>query len=55
MRGRVKWVEERTFVGETASGARIVFGMRPVPTGNAKARPEPDGAGDDRNGRLFRL
>ena len=38
MKGRVKWVEERTFVGETASGHKIVFGTASGPDG---IRPKP--------------
>ena len=54
MRGRIKWVEERTFVGETGTGHKIVFGTASGPDGT-QARPEPDGAGADRHRRLFGL
>jgi putative redox protein len=40
MKGRVKWVEDRTFVGETASGHKIVFGTASGPDG-AKPKPGP--------------
>ena len=38
MKARVKWVEDRTFVGETGSGHKIVFGTAPGPEGT---RPGP--------------
>ena len=40
MKARVKWVEERTFVGETGSGHKIVFGTASGPDG-AKPGPSP--------------
>jgi len=40
MKARVKWVEDRTFVGETGSGHKIVFGTAPGPDG-AKPGPSP--------------
>ncbi|GHD54238.1 peroxiredoxin [Thalassobaculum fulvum] len=33
MKARIKWVEERTFVGESGSGHRIVLGARATPDG----------------------
>jgi putative redox protein len=33
MKARIKWVEERTFVGESGSGHRIVFGTAGAPGG----------------------
>ena len=33
MKARVKWVEERTFVGESGSGHKLVLGNRATPDG----------------------
>lgn len=33
MKARIKWVEERTFVGESGTGHRIVLGSRATPDG----------------------
>ena len=56
MKARIKWVEDRTFVGETGSGHKIVFGTASGPDGiKPKPGPEPDGAGADRRRRLFGL
>lgn len=40
MKARVKWVEERTFTGETGTGHKIVFGTAATPDG-AKPGPSP--------------
>ena len=40
MKARVKWVEDRTFVGETGSGHKIVFGTAAGPDG-IKPGPSP--------------
>jgi len=40
MKARVKWVEDRTFVGESASGHRLVLGTSMVP-GGATPGPSP--------------
>jgi putative redox protein len=42
LKARVKWVEERTFVGATESGHKIVFGTASGPDGvNPKPGPSP--------------
>jgi len=33
MKARVKWVEDRTFVGESGSGHKLVLGTRSTPDG----------------------
>jgi putative redox protein len=40
MKARVKWVEDRTFVGESESGHRLVFGTAHGPDG-LKPGPSP--------------
>lgn len=40
MKARVKWVEDRTFVGGTESGHKIVFGAASGPDGS-KPKPGP--------------
>ena len=40
MKARIKWVEDRTFVGETGSGHKIVFGTASGPEG-IKPKPGP--------------
>ncbi len=40
MKARVKWVEDRTFVGETGSGHKVVFGTASGPD-DAKPKPGP--------------
>ena len=40
MKARVKWVEDRTFVGETESGHKMVFGTASGADG-AKPKPGP--------------
>lgn len=42
MKARVKWVEDRTFVGATESGHKVVFGTASGPDGaNPKPGPSP--------------
>ncbi len=38
MKARVKWVEDRTFVGETGSGHKVVFG---TVSGTDGSKPKP--------------
>ncbi len=38
MKARIKWVEDRTFVGETESGHKLVFGTA---SGADAAKPKP--------------
>jgi len=40
MKARIKWVDERSFVGQSGSGHRIVLGAAPAP-GEATAGPSP--------------
>jgi putative redox protein len=40
LKARIKWVEDRTFVGETGSGHKIVFGTVSGPDG-IKPKPGP--------------
>ncbi|MDF3151981.1 OsmC family protein [Mesorhizobium sp. XAP10] len=40
MKARVKWVEERTFVGESGSGHKLVLGTVPGPEGRTPG-PSP--------------
>lgn len=40
MKARIKWVEGRTFVGESGSGHKLVLGTRSVPEGSTPG-PSP--------------
>ncbi|PSH70380.1 OsmC family protein [Phyllobacterium brassicacearum] len=40
MRARIKWVEDRTFIGESGSGHKVVLGTAPGPEGRTPG-PSP--------------
>jgi putative redox protein len=40
MKARVKWVEDRTFLGESGTGHKLVFGTAPGPEGRTPG-PSP--------------